>query len=233
MRDFILKEIARLAVENGGKAPGVATFATATGITQGKWRGVYWARWSDALAEAGLSANEMTSKLDGDWVLEQVAALARNLGRMPTYSDIRLHKRTNSNIPNDKTLAGHFGSAAGLTNALVSFAKRNGDESLANILPEASPVPKERSLTTGEGFVYLLKSGSHFKIGRTDTIARRITEIRTTLPEAVEIIHSIKTDDPSGIEAYWHRRFADKRMNGEWFALSAADIKAFLRRSFQ
>lgn len=79
------------------------------------------------------------------------------------------------------------------------------------------------------GYVYLMKSGRFYKIGRSSILEKRKYEIGIKLPQALKSIHEIKTDDPNGVEAYWHNRFEDKRKQGEWFDLSPSDIKAFKR----
>src|SRR5579864_9430992 len=64
MRQQILDEIRRLANGNGGKAPGVQAFERDTGIRRSTWLGRYWARWGDAVSEAGFETNDLQQKTE-------------------------------------------------------------------------------------------------------------------------------------------------------------------------
>jgi hypothetical protein len=59
-------------------------------------------------------------------------------------------------------------------------------------------------------------------------LSRRESELAPQSPYPLKRIHEIKTDDPSGVEAYWLKRFASKKTErNEWFTLSNADVVAF------
>ena len=95
-----------------------------------------------------------------------------------------------------------------------------------------SPDIRTKNEEEAYGFVYLLKSGRYYKIGSTNAVGRREYELSIQLPDKTTLVHKIRTDDSSGIEAYWHKRFSSKRKGGEWFELSTDDIGAFRRRKF-
>jgi hypothetical protein len=99
---------------------------------------------------------------------------------------------------------------AGSRDALLSqlrawLCERDGYDDIVNMSGNQAEVSLAHQ-TQREGLVYLLKSGAHYKVGRSDELERRVKEIRIALPETATLVHSIRTDDPAGIGAYWHRR---------------------------
>ncbi|HMC64957.1 MAG TPA: GIY-YIG nuclease family protein [Gemmataceae bacterium] len=235
---YILREIRRTAEANGGEPLGWRRFLTETGIRQSDWFGIHWARWSDALREAGFEPNELTEGYEAAELLEKIARLALELGRLPTNADLRLQAKREPGFPSDKTF-GRLGPKPELVSLLCEHC-RSRDEyaEVVRLCEEYAPRkqsdegPEEDTEQVEIGFVYLIKSGRFYKIGNTNSIGRREYELAIQLPERAVTVHVIRTDDPSGIEAYWHKRFDAKRKNGEWFELDGADVRAFKRRKF-
>ena len=69
-----------------------------------------------------------------------------------------------------------------------------------------------------------------YKIGMSTAVENRVRTLNTHLPRKGRLLHVIGTDDPQGVEQYWHRRFASRRIHGEWFRLDRTDIAAFKSR---
>jgi len=242
-RDEILAAIRREAAANGGQPPAMRKFTRITGIGEHEWKGHYWARWNDALTEAGYSGRQWgnTSPLRDLSATEAsllLATMVREYGHFPTGPELMLRKRSDPASPHPKVFTTRLGNIDAQRAAVYSWAVEHpGWEDVAEIVR-----PLLRSAGTREipnatplvvGYVYLFKSGDYFKVGRSNNVGRRAYEVALQLPERTEVLHSIETDDPEGIEAYWHRRFASSRANGEWFKLTADDVAAFMRRKYQ
>jgi len=229
-REHIIAEIARTA-ENG-KPLGRARFAAATGIREADCER-YWPRWSDATREAGFEPNTLNARLSDDAILAPLVNEVRRFGRLPSSRELAIRRREGAPIASPKVYE-RYGSRRALAHRLADY-----DPSVAEVLapmltePIAEPEPPDDD-EAEFGDVYLIKSGRHYKIGRSNAAGRRERELAIQLPERATRVHTIKTDDPPGIEAYWHRRFADKRLrrDAEWFALTAANVRAFKRRKF-
>jgi len=231
-KDDIIRAIKNFA-EKHDRTPGRRLFERETSIRQPEWYGVYWRSWGDAILEAGLDPNQKQGKLSSEDVLVKYADAVRHFGRIPAEIDLRMYAKERNNFPGHTTFTNHFGNKAGILAALHKFACENANYTdILKILPAPQPeeAPNEQ---IEEGYVYLLKSGQYYKIGRSSELERRIKQISIALPEEVTLEHAIRTDDPAGIEAYWHRRFDTRRVRGEWFQLSSSDLRAFKRRKFQ
>jgi hypothetical protein len=235
----ILEEIKRTTTANGGVPLGQQKFSRETGIKKGDWAGVYWARWGDALREAGYAPNQFQAAFQEDFLLERYATLVRELGHLPTSYEVKLKRQTHPDFPHQSTFETRFRPKRQLLTRLVAFCRQHGGFDDVVQICEAQPTPSlrqqpDRAHPAPEtfGVVYLIQSGRFYKIGKTNALGRRQYELAIQLPEKARTVHSIRTDDPTGIEAYWHKRFEERRKNGEWFQLTPADISAFKRRKF-
>ena len=229
-KDDVLREIRRTAAENGGVSPGKAAFFAATGIRESDWCGRWWTTW--------LEPRQLNPRLDDELVLDAAIRIIRKYGRFPTSAEIRLECNADRTLPSHNTFR-RFGGLAELRTRVLALAVERGLADVAAAIPASPDELPTTDVANGrdtkeiaDGFVYLIKSGRHFKIGKANSVEARHRQLKIQLPVATEVVHRIATDDPYGIESYWHRRFADKRLNGEWFALSAEDVKAFRRRKF-
>jgi hypothetical protein len=74
------------------------------------------------------------------------------------------------------------------------------------------------------GFVYVLRSGHGYKIGKTINLKARTQMFAVKLPFPTTLEHYAWFDDYSKAESDFHAQFANKRLEGEWFDLSCADL---------
>jgi hypothetical protein len=233
--ESIIKTYTTLVNERGGVPLGERVFTRETGISRYHWMGGYWRSWSAFQEAAGYSPNDPTQKIPDEVLLRRFAELALERGEVPTEADLNLKRKEDPSFPGELVFR-RWGSRDALLNAVAEFCE--GKKEFAPVLGllrqgSSGRVDHRLDSLRVSGFVYLLRSGKHYKIGRTNATGRRLRELAVQLPQKPDTVHVIETDDPEGIEEYWHHRFAEKRQGGEWFALGADDVRAFKKRRFQ
>jgi hypothetical protein len=81
-------------------------------------------------------------------------------------------------------------------------------------------------------YVYFLRNGDEdvFKIGRTRRHpVQRIRELSTGNPDPLALLDFIETDDEDAYERFFHRKLRSKRVEGEFYALKAAELEGAIR----
>ena len=83
-----------------------------------------------------------------------------------------------------------------------------------------------RPKTKKPGYVYLIRAeNGYYKIGRAKNYQERIERLEVKLPFSIEPLHILQCVDMVEAERALHIRFQDKRVNGEWFALTPEDVE--------
>lgn len=226
----IVNRIKDMAAANGGVPPTREAFTRATKIGIAKWKGVYWVRWGEALIEAGFKPD--ARRRSDVQLLEEYGGHALELKRLPTSPDLRMRSQLGKRTSNWTTYRKRFGNRAGLNARLVNHWKgREGEEEIRAICGKrASRIVRRAPDAIVPGFIYLMESGGLYKIGKAVCVETRYKELVLMTPHELVILHRIKTDDSYGIETYWHKRFGEKRVKGEWFRLDEEDVKVICRQ---
>jgi len=238
-KNHIIDEIVRTAKQNNGVALGVQRFEKETGIRKPDWFPAFWKNWSEAIEEAGFAPNKMNSAYEANVLIHHIILLIRELKKLPTTSDFKFKSYHTSGFPSHNTFR-RLGAKS--TQAAKILAYCNGKSEYDDVIEICSaalnPLKTKDSSSSKVavikfGFVYLMKSGRYYKIGKSDDPERRKYELGINQPEDPIIIHKIQTDDPFGVESYWKKRFKSKNIIGrraeEFFDLSSDDVIAFKR----
>ena len=237
-KEQILSDIRRLGKQRGGHIS-LDAFLTATGMKAHQLLGKFWARWNDALTEAELRTMEFSNpRTEEETVIEAFAQLIETLKKWPTGTEMLLERGRNESFPSIKVVR-RVRNMPDFVSRLSAYCAANDNLSIAAKIAaermEAEEVePRLDDHAPINGYVYMMRSGRRYKIGRTTSPSRRHREVRLDLPDPTTLIHTIPTDDPTGIESYWHLRFSSKRVRDtEFFTLDASDVAAFKRRKYQ
>lgn len=86
------------------------------------------------------------------------------------------------------------------------------------------PSGDSTSPATDPGYIYVIKSQYGYKIGKSRNLQDRTRLFSVKLPFPISVEMSGWSASYSSKERELHRRFAHKRLEGEWFDLSIEDL---------
>lgn len=79
-----------------------------------------------------------------------------------------------------------------------------------------------------EKYVYILKTSDNiYKIGVTKDVDKRIKQLQTGSTEKITLVDKFLSEYPFKLESYFHYKYKDNKVNGEWFYLSEENLNDF------
>ncbi len=236
-KDEILLEVKKLAKELG-RTPSAAQFKERTGIGQYHFPKYSWANYGELVLEAGLRPNVFDkTKFKDEDLIRIIIKIIREKRKWPTRSELEIKHYNDPKFPAYSTFTKSLGLTKIMAEKVLNYV--DNKRGYVDIIAICKPIMEEKNDDIGDqksgqmdyGWVYLIRHGKHnqFRIGKTGNLLKRLGQNRIELPEGATPIWSIETDDKTGVETYWQNRFKPKALNGDWFKLTPADVKAFKR----
>lgn len=242
-KDEILEAIRATTQRNGGKPLGRIRLLNETGIAEHHYS--KFGTLGQLQREAVSDANRLNTAKSRADLIAQMIDLCCRYRRFPTSQQLRqAHEEMPSRYSSHNTFnrlgKTNAAKAATVVAALSGNDCLTADEQTAldiclPIAEQAEAAPEDPSAQlNGCGYVYLFRDGKAYKIGNSTDPDSRRDALQTGNPRRIELVHRILTDDPKGIEEYWHRRFSHCRIKttdrSEWFHLSRDEVATFRAR---
>ena len=79
---------------------------------------------------------------------------------------------------------------------------------------------KKNKVDDENGYIYVIKAGNHYKIGRSKTQNDRVKSYSTHNPHPIEVIINKQVAGYKNLEVELHEMFKEQRVKGEWFELN-------------
>jgi hypothetical protein len=102
---------------------GMQKFFRETGIKRHDWLGKIWARWGDALREAGFEPNQMQAAYTDNVLIVKFVDLIRDLRRFPVDAEVDMKARSEDGFPVPDTFRRAFGSKQQFAAKLLDYCK--------------------------------------------------------------------------------------------------------------
>lgn len=229
---------------NGGRVPGASRFFKDRKLTVDDMWVAGFSNYGEACTAAGHAPNTLTVRLSDDQLFRPLALLTRELGRYPAKGSFEVQRKRDPAFPSWEAYKRREAQSpeSTLPVELAAWCATQDDlMDVAEILAGHTVPPRPKQPTTKQvvkGWVYLMRygvGGQVYKVGISDNVPRRQAQLNTMSPHEVRKVHEIPTDDPAGIEKYWHTRFEERRVPGkpELFRLTTEDVAAFRSRKYQ